>query len=119
MLRLIVEAAIHWMQIGLPIKELKIVLFQNKTESINETNQILVDYFDSLKQQNLETTLQRVITSSTNFSATVDTKLNFGSSAKVSSCEMQIFCVCFQSVRFLSQKFLTLKYLDNIFDLYM
>ena len=60
MLRLIVEAAIHWMQIGLPMKELKIVLYQNKTESINQTNQILLDYFESLKHQNLEATIQRV-----------------------------------------------------------
>ena len=110
MLRLIVEAAIHWMQIGLPIKELKIVLFQNKTEAINETNQILVDYFDSLKQQNLETTLQRVITFPANFSATLTLHLaNFGSSAKVSSCEMQIFCGFFNSQKFPLAKYSDLK----------
>eukprot|EP00794_Sanderia_malayensis_P007282 gene7282-8093_t len=49
MLRLIVEAAIHWMQIGLPLKILKIVIFAHDLTKIGKHP--LLDYFDKLKQK--------------------------------------------------------------------
>jgi len=54
MLRLIVTTAIHWIRVGLPLKLLKIVLFQRETEVINNENQKLVDHFEKLKEQWLQ-----------------------------------------------------------------
>eukprot|EP00111_Clytia_hemisphaerica_P017752 TCONS_00052511-protein len=51
MLRLIVEASIHWMEIGLPMKELKIVLYQRDTSEVSKVNKILVDLFEEMRQK--------------------------------------------------------------------
>ncbi len=49
MLRLIVEAAIHWMQIGLTLKVLKIVIFARDLNKIN--SHPLMSYFEALKEK--------------------------------------------------------------------
>ena len=49
MLRLMVETAIHWMQIGLPLKILKIVIFARYENEIEENPLLL--YFKDLKEK--------------------------------------------------------------------
>ncbi len=53
MLRLIVDAAVHWMQIGLPLKTLKIVVYAEPLDRIDE-NPLLQD-FNALKQKWMDT----------------------------------------------------------------
>ena len=47
MMRLIIETAIHWMQIGLPLKLLKIVVFARDLKKISKDP--LLEYFANLK----------------------------------------------------------------------
>ena len=49
MLRLIVETAIHWMQIGLPLKILKIVVFSRDNKELDKNP--LLAYYKELKQK--------------------------------------------------------------------
>ena len=49
MLRLMVETAIHWMRIGLPLKVLKIVIFARYENEIEENP--LLPYFADLKRK--------------------------------------------------------------------
>ena len=49
MLRLMVETAIHWMRIGLPLKILKIVIFARYENEIEENP--LLPYFKDLKDK--------------------------------------------------------------------
>ena len=49
MLRLIVETAIHWMQIGLPLKVLKIVVFSRDTRKTDQDP--LLKYYRELKHK--------------------------------------------------------------------
>ena len=60
MLRLIVEASIHWMEIGLPMKELKIVLYQRDTKEISKVNKILVDLFKQMRKKTNELAMKNV-----------------------------------------------------------
>ena len=47
MLRLIVEAAVHWMKIGLPLKVLKIVIYDRNLGGVDKHP--LLSYFRDLK----------------------------------------------------------------------
>ena len=47
MLKLIIETAIHWMEIGLPLKILKIVVFARNLNHIDQSP--LLNYFRNLK----------------------------------------------------------------------
>ena len=47
MLRLIVETAIHWMRIGLPLKVLKIVVFSRDNRKVDQDP--LLKYYRELK----------------------------------------------------------------------
>ena len=49
MLRLMVETAIHWMRVGLPLKLLKIVIFARYENEIEENP--LLPYFKDLKEK--------------------------------------------------------------------
>lgn len=49
MLRLIVETAIHWMRIGLPLKVLKIVIFSRNNSNLE--NDPMLKYFKELKSK--------------------------------------------------------------------
>ena len=49
MLRSIVDAAIHWMQIGLPLKVLKIVIYSKDPERDIATPHLLIGCFQRLK----------------------------------------------------------------------
>ena len=49
MLKLLVNAAIHWMKAGLPLRSLKIVIFSRNIDKINKADQPLFDLFQKLK----------------------------------------------------------------------
>ena len=51
MIRLIVEAAIHWMQIGLPLKCLKVVVYTRHPSQPDKSVLELVKYFNALKKK--------------------------------------------------------------------
>ena len=50
MLRLLINAAIHWMKAGLPLRSLKIVIFSRNIDKINKGDQPLFDLFQKLKE---------------------------------------------------------------------
>lgn len=51
MLRLIVEATIHWMQVGLPLKVLKIVVYTRHSDTPDDNVLQLTRYFEELKKK--------------------------------------------------------------------
>lgn len=51
MLRLIVEATIHWMQVGLPLKVLKIVVYTRHPDTPDDNVLQLTRYFEELKKK--------------------------------------------------------------------
>ncbi|CAB4038898.1 uncharacterized protein LOC110065298, partial [Paramuricea clavata] len=49
MLKLLMNAAIHWMKAGLPLRSLKIVIFSRNIDNISKSDQPLFDLFQKLK----------------------------------------------------------------------
>ena len=49
MLKLLLNAAIHWMKAGLPLCSLKIVIFSRNIDKISKADQPLFDLFQKLK----------------------------------------------------------------------
>ncbi len=49
MLKLLMDAAIHWMKAGLPLRSLRIVIFSRNIDNISKADQPLFDLFQKLK----------------------------------------------------------------------
>ena len=49
MLKLLVDAAVHWMKAGLPLRSLKIVIFSRNIDNISKADQPVFDLFQELK----------------------------------------------------------------------
>ena len=49
MLKLLMNAAIHWMKAGLPLRSLKIVIFSRNINNISKSDQPLFDLFQNSK----------------------------------------------------------------------
>ena len=50
MLRLLMNAAVHWMKAGLALRSLKIVIFSRNIDKISKADQPLFDLFQELKE---------------------------------------------------------------------
>lgn len=50
MLKLLVNAAVHWIKAGLPLRCLKIVLFSRNITKKSSDNELLIKLFQNLKE---------------------------------------------------------------------